>query len=80
MDVERPVHVIFVVVLLQPWEVRVPTPLEQAAPHLARLCVALGGDLTCQRYERDAVTGDVTLFASASAGSATLRLERVRTP
>ena len=64
----------------QRWEVRVPTPLGQAAPQLAQLCVALGGELTCQRYERDAVTGDVTLFANASASSATLRLERVRTP
>lgn len=63
----------------QAWEVRVSRPLGRAAAALARLCFEHAGRLACERYERDAVTGDLTLFAGAAASSATLRLERVRT-
>jgi len=61
-----------------PWEVQTPSPSGAPAPALARLCLEVAGSVVCQRYERDAVTGDVTLFADATAGSAVLRLERVR--
>jgi hypothetical protein len=59
------------------WEVQTPN-LPRAAGRLERLCVEWAGRLSCDRYERDSATGDVTLFGDASAGSARLRLERVR--
>lgn len=64
----------------RPWAVRTPSPGGRPAPALAQLCVPQAGGVTCERYERDAVTGDLVLYAGASAASATLRLERVRTP
>ncbi len=64
----------------QPWAVRVPSVGGRAAAPLAQLCFQAAGALQCQRYERDDATGDLSLFAGASASSVTLRLERVRTP
>ena len=63
----------------EPWEVRVPAAAGRPAPALAQLCFRHAGEARCQRYERDAATGDVALYAGATAASLTLRLERVRT-
>jgi hypothetical protein len=59
------------------WDVRTPSE-QDAAGRLDRLCVEWVGALACDRFERDDATGDVTLFAGAGAGTAKLRLERVR--
>lgn len=61
------------------WDVRVPDAAGRPAPALARLCFEHAGALQCERYERDADTGDVSLYAGPNAASLTLRLERVRT-
>ena len=60
-----------------PWEVRTPA-VAGAAGRLGQLCVEWAGRVDCKRYERDAETGDVTLFSDATAASAVLTLERVR--
>ncbi|AHG91177.1 hypothetical protein J421_3640 [Gemmatirosa kalamazoonensis] len=60
-----------------PWEVRTPA-VAGAAGRLGQLCVEWAGRVDCKRYERDAETGDVRLFADATAASAVLTLDRVR--
>ncbi len=62
----------------EPWRVRVPVAAGRPASALAELCLTHAGAAQCQRYERDAETGDVSLYAGATAGSLVLRLERVR--
>ena len=62
-----------------PWEVRrAATSGAGALPLPAELCVPCAGAVQCHRYERDAATGDVALYAGATPGSLVLRLERVR--